>query len=149
GEKQRVAVGRCITRDAAVFLVDEPFSNLDQALRERYRANLRKLLRQYSVTTVYVTHDHNEALLLGDRLAVMREGRIEQAGTCEEIYRQPRNIFVAGFLNLHVGTPPINLVDAEHVPAWPASERAWVGVRPDDVDVSPTERTDGIRVTIT
>src|SRR5213592_1200788 len=76
GEKQRVALGRCITRDAALFLVDEPFANLDQALREKYRVNLKALLKQFSITTVYVTHDHNEALILADRLAIMDRGRI-------------------------------------------------------------------------
>src|SRR5215470_14291209 len=86
GERQRVAMGRCITRDAAVFLVDEPFSNLDQALREKYRVNLKTLLQQFEITTVYVTHDHNEALLLADRLAIMGTGRIAQVGTYQEIY---------------------------------------------------------------
>ena len=80
GEKQRVALGRCITRDPAVFLLDEPFSSLDQALRERYRVNLKVLLRQFGITTVYVTHDHVEALILADRLAIMGRGRIEQIG---------------------------------------------------------------------
>ena len=108
GEKQRVALGRCITRDPAVFLLDEPFSNLDQALRERYRVNLKILLKQFSISTVYVTHDHVEALILADRLPSWIEGRIEQVGTYQEIYEQPRNVFVAGFLNRHVGTPPIN-----------------------------------------
>ena len=74
GEKQRVALGRCITRDAELFLVDEPFANLDQALREKYRVNLKVLLRQFSITTVYVTHDHNEALILADLLAIMDRG---------------------------------------------------------------------------
>ena len=86
GEKQRVALGRCITRDAALFLVDEPFANLDQALREKYRVNLKILLRQFNITTVYVTHDHHEALILADLLAVMDRGRIEQVGTPQEIY---------------------------------------------------------------
>src|SRR5206468_4530499 len=112
GEKQRVALGRCITRDAALFLVDEPFANLDQALREKYRVNLKTLLRQFNITTVYVTHDHHEALILADVLAVMDRGRIEQVGTPEEIYNTPKNVFVAGFLNLHIGAPPISLMDA-------------------------------------
>ena len=116
GEKQRVALGRCITRDAAVFLVDEPFANLDQALREKYRVNLKILLRQFSITTVYVTHDHHEALILADLVAVMDRGRIEQIGTPEEIYDEPKNVFVAGFLNLHIGAPPISLVDADSMP---------------------------------
>src|SRR6266850_607288 len=116
GEQQRVALGRCITRDASLFLVDEPFANLDQALREKYRANLKILLRQFDVTTVYVTHDHHEALLLAHRLAVMNDGTIEQVGTPEAIYDTPVNMFVAEFLNLHLGTRPISFIDARHLP---------------------------------
>jgi ABC-type sugar transport system ATPase subunit len=144
GEKQRVALGRCITRDPAVFLLDEPFSNLDQALRERYRVNLKILLRQFGISTVYVTHDHVEALILADRLAIMDRGGIEQVGSYEEIYQRPRNVFVAGFLNRHVGTPPISLIDARYLPPGPRPGNAQVGVRPEDVDVSPAERPDGI-----
>ena len=129
GEKQRVALGRCITRDPAVFLLDEPFSNLDQALREHYRVNLKILLKQFNITTVYVTHDHVEALILADRLAVMDRGRIEQVGTYQEIYEQPRNVFVAGFLNRHVGTPPISLIDARYL-APSAAARRRAGGRP-------------------
>src|SRR6266508_1977013 len=116
GEKQRVALGRCITRDAALFLVDEPFASLDQALREKYRVNLKILLRQFDITTVYVTHDHHEALILADLVAVMDRGTIEQVGTPHGIYDEPKNVFVAGFLNLHAGTPPISLVDAGGLP---------------------------------
>jgi multiple sugar transport system ATP-binding protein len=148
GEKQRVALARCITRDAALFLVDEPFANLDQALREKYRVNLKILLRQFSITTVYVTHDHNEALILGDLLAIMDRGRIEQVGTCQEIYTRPRNAFVAGFLNLHIGAPPISFIDARYLPSERASENVRVGVRPDDVEVSTTPRSDRVRGTI-
>src|SRR5262245_45809723 len=111
GEKQRVALGRCITRDAELFLVDEPFANLDQALREKYRVNLKTLLQQFSITTVYVTHDHHEALILADLLAVMDHGTIVQVGTPEQIYDEPKNAFVAGFLNRHVGTPPLSVLD--------------------------------------
>ncbi|HET7342213.1 MAG TPA: ABC transporter ATP-binding protein, partial [Methylomirabilota bacterium] len=134
GEKQRVALGRCITRDATVFLVDEPFANLDQALREKYRVNLKLLLREFGITTVYVTHDHHEALVLGDRLAIMNAGRLEQVGTAEELYHEPDNAFVAGFLSLQDGVPPISLLDPERVPGgapWPA--HAQLGVRPRDV----------------
>jgi ABC-type sugar transport system ATPase subunit len=136
GEKQRVALGRCITRDATVFLVDEPFANLDQALREKYRVNLKILLRQFHITTVYVTHDHHEALVLADRLAVMNRGAIEQVGTPRAIYDAPRNLFVAGFLNVHPGAPPISLVDARARPGWSGPDDAWVGVRPEDVVIS-------------
>jgi multiple sugar transport system ATP-binding protein len=144
GEKQRVALGRCITRDPAVFLLDEPFSNLDQALRERYRVNLKILLKQFSISTVYVTHDHVEALILADRPAVMDRGRIEQVGTYQEIYEQPRNVFVAGFLNRHVGTPPINLIDARYLAPGRQLGDVQVGVRPEDVAVSRDERSDGV-----
>jgi ABC-type sugar transport system ATPase subunit len=145
GEKQRVAMGRCITRDASLFLVDEPFANLDQALREKYRVNLKILLRQFNITTVYVTHDHHEALILADLLAVMDRGRIEQVGTPREIYDTPKNLFVAGFLNLHVGTPPISLVDARDLPGGQALGDAWVGVRPEDVEISGHRAEDGLR----
>ncbi len=142
GEKQRVALGRCITRDATLFLVDEPFANLDQALREKYRVNLKILLKQFSITTVYVTHDHNEALILGDLLAIMDRGRIAQTGTYERIYHRPASVFVAGFLNLHMSTPLINLIDARLLPHLEAPPNAWIGVRPEDLEVS-AERRDG------
>jgi len=145
GEKQRVALGRCITRDAALFLVDEPFANLDQALREKYRVNLKILLKQYAITTVYVTHDHNEAMILGDLIAIMNRGRIEQVGTCEEIYQTPKNDFVAGFLNLHTGSPPISFVDAADVPTGRSLGDVRLGVRPEDVEVSIAERGDAVR----
>ena len=126
GEKQRVALGRCITRDAAVFLVDEPFANLDQALREKYRVNLKRLLKQFNITTVYVTHDHHEALLLADVLAIMDRGRIEQVGTPQEIYDAPKNTFVAGFLNINTGAPPISLIDGRWMPQGEApAQRGW------------------------
>jgi ABC-type sugar transport system ATPase subunit len=147
GEKQRVALGRCITRDPAVFLLDEPFSSLDQALRERYRANLKVLLRQFGITTVYVTHDHVEALILADRLAIMGRGRIEQIGTYQEIYDEPRNEFVAGFLNRHAGTPPISFVEGEDLPD-PALRSSRVGVRPEDVDITREPRADGVAGTV-
>jgi multiple sugar transport system ATP-binding protein len=149
GEKQRVALGRCITRDAALFLVDEPFANLDQALREKYRVNLKILLKQYAITTVYVTHDHHEALILGDLLAIMNRGRIEQVGTCEEIYYAPSNEFVAGFLNLHTGSPPISFVDAADLPTGQSLGDVRVGVRPEDVEVSTTARDVAVCGTVT
>jgi multiple sugar transport system ATP-binding protein len=145
GEKQRVALGRCITRDPALFLLDEPFSNLDQALREKYRVNLKILLRQFSITTVYVTHDHYEALILADLLAIMDRGSVEQVGTYQELYDRPKNVFVAGFLNRHIGTPPISFIDARCLARgqWPGNVQ--VGVRPEDLEVSREEREDSIR----
>jgi multiple sugar transport system ATP-binding protein len=140
GEKQRVALGRCITRNAAVFLVDEPFANLDQALREKYRVNLKRLLREFSITTVYVTHDHHEALLLADVLAIMERGRIAQVGTPQEIYDAPNTTFVASFLNINTGAPPISLIDGQRMPQGQALDDAWVGVRPEHVEISATPR---------
>jgi ABC-type sugar transport system ATPase subunit len=145
GEKQRVALGRCITRDPALFLLDEPFSNLDQALREKYRVNLKILLRQFDITTVYVTHDHYEALILADLLAIMDRGRIEQVGTYQEVYDRPKNAFVAGFLNRHIGTPPINLIDARYVAEGQRLGNVQVGVRPEDLEVSREESEHSIR----
>jgi len=144
GEKQRVALGRCITRDASLFLVDEPFANLDQALREKYRVNLKILLKQFDITTVYVTHDHHEALILADLIAVMDQGRIEQVGTPQQIYEEPRNVFVAGFLNLHTGGPPISLLEAARVPGLPAPDGALVGVRPEDIEVTAADGVEGV-----
>jgi ABC-type sugar transport system ATPase subunit len=105
GEQQRVAVGRCLSREPRVFLLDEPFSNLDAHLRERSRREVKKLLTLFAVTTVFVTHDQHEAIAMGDRIAVMREGEIVQVGTYQELYDDPRDSFVAGFL----GDPPISL----------------------------------------
>jgi multiple sugar transport system ATP-binding protein len=144
GEKQRVALGRCITRDATLFLVDEPFANLDQALREKYRVNLKILLRQFSITTVYVTHDHHEALVLADLVAVMDRGRIEQVGAFRDIYDRPKNVFVAGFLNLHTGSPPISFIDARSMPREQALGNAWVGIRPEHVEMSREQRDDAL-----
>ena len=135
GEKQRVALGRCITRDPALFLLDEPFSNLDQALREKYRVNLKILLKQFNITTVYVTHDHYEALILADLLAIMNRGSIEQVGTYQDLYEQPKNVFVASFLNRHVGALPISLIEAKHMPQGERLGDVRVGVRPEDLQV--------------
>jgi ABC-type sugar transport system ATPase subunit len=106
GEQQRVAVGRCLSREPTVFLLDEPFSNLDAHLRERSRREVKKLLTLFAVTTVFVTHDQQEAIAMGDRIAVMREGKIVQVGSYRELYDDPHDSFVAGFL----GDPPISLL---------------------------------------
>jgi multiple sugar transport system ATP-binding protein len=148
GEKQRVALGRCITRDAAVFLVDEPFANLDQALREKYRVNLKRLLREFRITTVYVTHDHHEALLLADVLAIMERGQVAQVGTPQEIYEAPTTTFVASFLNMNVGAPPISLIDGSQLPQGEALKHAWVGVRPEHIVMSRTPQPDALQGTI-
>jgi multiple sugar transport system ATP-binding protein len=109
GQKQRVALGRAIARDARVFLMDEPLSNLDAKLRAETRTQIVKLQRQLGTTTIYVTHDQTEAMTMGDRIAVMDRGQIQQVATPLEIYNQPANIFVAQF----IGSPPMNLISVQ------------------------------------
>jgi sn-glycerol 3-phosphate transport system ATP-binding protein len=106
GQRQRVAMGRAIVREPAVFLFDEPLSNLDAKLRVQMRLEIQKLHRRLATTSLYVTHDQVEAMTLGHRLLVMNAGRAEQIGTPAEIYRRPASTFVAGF----IGSPPMNLV---------------------------------------
>ncbi len=108
GQRQRVAVARAIVVEPDVLLMDEPLSNLDALLRVKMRSELKKLQRRIKVTTIYVTHDQVEAMTMGDRIAVMNKGKIQQVGTPEEIYLKPANVFVAGF----VGTPQMNFFDA-------------------------------------
>jgi len=146
GEKQRVALGRCITRDPALFLLDEPFSNLDQKLREKYRVNLKTLLKHFNITAVYVTHDQQEALILADLIAIMNVARIEQVGTYENIYENPKSIFVAEFLNLDIDTPAINLICGERVAQ--ELKEMIIGVRPEDVEVFEEKKGDCIMGTI-
>ena len=107
GQRQRVAVGRAIVREPKAFLFDEPLSNLDAKLRVTTRAELKALHQRLKTTTIYVTHDQEEAMTLGDRIVVMNKGDIQQDGTPLEVYRKPRNRFVAGF----VGTPPMNFIE--------------------------------------
>jgi multiple sugar transport system ATP-binding protein len=109
GQRQRVAMGRAIVREPAAFLMDEPLSNLDAKLRVDMRAQLARLHAELKVTTVYVTHDQVEAMTLGERVAVMRDGRIQQVDTPQELYARPANLFVAAF----IGSPAMNLVEAE------------------------------------
>jgi len=106
GEQQRVALARCLSHSPRVLLLDEPFSNLDAALRLQTRSEVKRLVDRFSLTTVFVTHDQQEAVAMGHRVAVMRQGQIEQVGTYQELYREPVNAFVAGFL----GSPPMHLV---------------------------------------
>jgi multiple sugar transport system ATP-binding protein len=108
GQRQRVAVGRAIVRKPAVFLFDEPLSNLDAKLRVQMRAEISKLQHRLKTTTVYVTHDQVEAMTMGHRIAVMKDGKIQQLGTPLDLYDQPSNVFVATF----IGTPPMNLIKA-------------------------------------
>ncbi|MFG1780068.1 ABC transporter ATP-binding protein [Micromonospora sp. NPDC049048] len=145
GERQRVALARALVREPAVFLLDEPLSNLDQALRVQMRAELRALHDRLGATMVHVTHDQTEALVLADRIAVLRDGRIEQVGTPDEIWRTPATTFVARF----VGSPAMNLLPASGplAPTGPPTVDAAgvgeleIGFRPEAVDLAATEGT--------
>ena len=107
GQRQRVAIGRAIVRDPAVFLMDEPLSNLDAKLRNQMRAEIIKLRKRINTTFIYVTHDQVEAMTLGDRIVIMRDGFIQQVGTPQEVFNHPSNLFVAGF----IGTPQMNFFE--------------------------------------
>ncbi len=152
GQKQRVAVARAIVVEPAVLLMDEPLSNLDALLRMLMRSEIKKLQRRLKVTTIYVTHDQVEAMVMADRVAVMNNGRIMQIGTTEEIYNKPANLFVAGF----IGSPRMNFFEAsvsdtildtgyfkmklpeEMKQVLEGYETVIVGIRPEDIH--PVER---------
>src|ERR687894_24112 len=108
GQRQRVAMGRAIVRDAEAFLFDEPLSNLDAKLRGQMRTEIARMQKRLGITTVYVTHDQTEAMTLGDRVAVLKRGLLQQLASPRELYEQPVNLFVAGF----IGSPPMNFVPA-------------------------------------
>jgi len=151
GQRQRVAMGRAIVRQPQVFLMDEPLSNLDAKLRVQTRTQIASLQRRLGVTTVYVTHDQTEALTMGDRIAVLKDGLLQQVGTPRDLYESPQNVFVAGF----IGSPAMNLfsvnivdgglqfgdavvaVDAETLGGTDA-KTVTIGIRPEDVIVSTT-----------
>ncbi|MGV9802529.1 ABC transporter ATP-binding protein [Mycobacterium sp. NPDC003449] len=151
GQQQRVAIGRAIIREPSVFLFDEPLSNLDAKLRVETRTELLQLQRRLGITSLYVTHDQEEAMTLSDRIVVMRDGRVAQAGPPAEVYRRPADTFVATF----VGSPKMNLVDGAidagelRTPAGvrvavtaPDTESVTIGVRPDDLILTPTTEGD-------
>jgi multiple sugar transport system ATP-binding protein len=165
GQRQRVALGRAIVREPAAFLMDEPLSNLDAALRVQTRAEILKLQQTLGTTTIYVTHDQVEAMTMGDRIAVMRLGVLQQAGSPEELYTRPANVFVAGF----VGSPAMNLVPVDvadgalrdggfelSVPGAIADElrehgRVIVGLRPEDLELAngtPGDREARLRAVV-
>ena len=125
GQRQRVALARALLRDPLVYLLDEPMSNLEAQLREDLRPQLRRLMIGGEQPVVYVTHDQQEAMALADRIAVMREGRIEQIGTPRELYLQPASTYVAQF----IGRPQMNLL--------PARDGVITGIRPDDLRLDP------------
>lgn len=152
GQRQRVALARAIVRTPKVFLMDEPLSNLDAKLRVTMRAELKHLSRELKITTIYVTHDQIEAMTLADRVAVMKNGIIQQLGTPDEIYNDPANLFVAGF----IGSPAMNLINGTIQDGYflttdgtklvqvtaPDSANVVLGVRADDMHVSEEGRGD-------
>lgn len=150
GQRQRVALGRALIRKPRLFLLDEPLSNLDAQLRASMRAELIRLHKELKVTTIYVTHDQTEAMTLGDRLAALNQGRVQQIGRPHDIYAAPANLFVAGFM----GYPPMNLLSAQlgmdhlqagplhlmrppDAPAGDQEQMVTVGLRPEDISVGP------------
>ncbi len=132
GQRQRVAIGRAIVRHPQVFLMDEPLSNLDAKLRNQMRAELIKLRQKVNTTFVYVTHDQTEAMTLGDRIVIMKDGFIQQIGTPQEVFDHPANLFVAGF----IGTPQMNFFDAELL-----SDGGKFKVRLDDAEIELPDAT--------
>lgn len=129
GQRQRVALGRAIVRNPKVFLMDEPLSNLDAKLRVQMRSEIKKLHERLQTTFIYVTHDQTEALTMGDRIVVLNNGDIQQAGTPDDIYNNPANTFVAGF----VGSPQMNFIDGKDLGL---DENILYGVRPEKM-ISP------------
>ena len=164
GQRQRVAMGRAIVRSPQVFLMDEPLSNLDAKLRVQTRTQIASLQRRLGVTTVYVTHDQTEALTMGDRIAVLKDGLLQQVGTPRDMYDTPANVFVAGFIGspaMNIGTFPVLDGVANLGRARVAIERSvigqftdddknhvTVGFRPESLDVVPAGTPDGIPVIV-
>lgn len=124
GERQRIALGRALIARPGILLLDEPLSDLDPLLRTHLRGELRRLALEYALTVIHVTHDQREALSLGDRIAVLHDGVLQQTGAPEEIYCRPANPFMARF----IGDPPMNL--------WRLPDGSWLGVRPEHLAVS-------------
>src|SRR5919109_5685060 len=148
GQRQRVALGRAIVRNPQVFLLDEPLSNLDAQLRVETRINLQKLHKDLDATFIYVTHDQVEAMTMGDRIAVMREGVLQQVASPREIYDDPTNMYVAGF----IGSPKMNFSPVTvsnktlkasgfslELPKAPGIEKGVLGLRPEDLTEVPRE----------
>ena len=146
GQRQRVAMGRAIVREPSVFLMDEPLSNLDAKLRVQMRADIAALQSRLGVTTVYVTHDQAEAMTLGHRVAVLRDGRLQQCDAPRALYERPQNVFVAGF----IGSPAMNLCPAPTrengavsfggvsfpLPEAAAGRRVVIGLRPESIELA-------------
>ncbi len=138
GQRQRVALGRAIVREPAAFLMDEPLSNLDAKLRVQTRAEILKLQHALKTTTIYVTHDQVEAMTMGHRIAVMRHGVLQQVGSPEDVYENPTNVFVAGF----IGSPAMNLVPAPALDGVGGNDRI-VGFRPEHIHLG-NHQADGV-----
>ena len=143
GQRQRVALGRAIVRNPKVFLMDEPLSNLDAKLRVQMRSEIKKLHEKLQTTFIYVTHDQTEALTMGDRVVVLDKGVIQQADAPEEIYNNPANTFVAGF----VGSPQMNFIDCKDFP-YKTKDNVIVGIRPEKM-VSGGEIKFSVEIDIT
>ncbi|MEA2555096.1 MAG: multiple sugar transport system ATP-binding protein [Actinomycetota bacterium] len=143
GQRQRVAMGRALVREPKAFLLDEPLSNLDAKLRVQMRAELKRLHHAVAISTIYVTHDQVEAMTLGDRIAVMDAGKLQQIGVPQEVYDRPDNVFVAGF----IGSPPMNLL-AGHAHAGTATAGDLVFERPNlrDGDIVVGVRPESLRL---
>ncbi|WP_269931715.1 ABC transporter ATP-binding protein [Aminobacter sp. HY435] len=131
GQRQRVAIGRAIVRQPSAFLFDEPLSNLDAALRGTMRLEISELHHQLKTTMIYVTHDQVEAMTMADKIVVLNAGNIEQVGSPLELYRSPKNLFVAGF----IGSPKMNLMDGATAAKYGAST---IGIRPEHINISTT-----------
>ncbi len=164
GQRQRVAMGRAIVREPKVFLMDEPLSNLDAKLRVQTRTQIASLQRRLGITTVYVTHDQVEAMTMGDRVAVLKDGVLQQVDTPRAMYDRPANVFVAGF----IGSPPMNLMDVpledggvrlgdQHIPiereaiakaAEEGSNEVTLGVRPEAFTVTTDEKALPVTVNV-
>jgi multiple sugar transport system ATP-binding protein len=161
GQRQRVAMGRAIVRQPQVFLMDEPLSNLDAKLRVQTRTQIASLQRRLGVTTVYVTHDQIEAMTMGDRVAVLKDGVLQQCDTPRDMYDHPKNVFVAGF----IGSPAMNLFDVplmdggvkfgsklhpidRNLLQGVGGKEITLGVRPEDLTISGNGDSDGLPITV-
>jgi multiple sugar transport system ATP-binding protein len=162
GQRQRVALGRAIVREPAVFLMDEPLSNLDAKLRVQTRAEIARLHQRLGTTTVYVTHDQVEAMTMGDRIAVMRDGVLQQVGSPQELYDHPTNVFVAGF----IGSPAMNFAtttsegkdlifggakleltgeQAKAADSRPDGTNVLIGFRPEHIEIANGQESSAVR----
>jgi multiple sugar transport system ATP-binding protein len=166
GQKQRVALGRAIVREPAVFLFDEPLSNLDAKLRTTMRTEIQRLQNELDITAVYVTHDQEEAMTMGDRMVILDEGELQQAGAPTDVYANPTNAFVGGF----VGSPSMNFADVTvdrtggrttlvgdrfeypvsdaFASAMPAGDAFTLGIRPENVEVDVDGDGSGVEATV-